>query len=409
MTAAERVVVTGMAGLAANGSDTPAFWAATLAGRSGLGRLTRFDGSGYPVTVVAEVPDFSAPDHVIGRLMVQTDLWTQFALTTSDRALADAEIELTDIPEHSMAVITASSSGGNEFGQIEIERLWHKGPQHVGPYPSIAWFSAATTGQLSIKHGMKGPCGVIVAEQAGGLDAIGHARRAIRKGATMALTGGTEAPIGPYALTCQLAAGILDPQDDPDQAYLAFDPRAQGHVPGEGGAILVIEEESAARRRSAPQIYGEIAGYAATYGTGDRSGPVLRAAIEQALADAEVTPADVDVVFADAAGVPAADQVEIDILAEVFGPRGVPVTAPKTLIGRVYAGGPALDVVCALLAIRDQVVPPMRVLDPTLDLPLDLVTETRPATVRTALILARGYGGFTSALVVRAVPEHAKS
>ncbi|WP_433172892.1 ketosynthase chain-length factor [Actinoallomurus sp. CA-150999] len=398
-----RALVTGLAAVAPNGADTREFWASTLAGVSGLRRISRFNAEDFPVRIAGLVPLRDGED-CEPRLNVQTDRWTQLALVAGDRALADAGLVPAELPAYDMAVITASSSGGNEFGQREIQALWSEGPRSVGPFQSIAWFYAATTGQLSIKNGMKGPCGVLVTEQAGGLDALGQARRALRRDADVVLTGGTEAPVGPYALTCQLTSGLLSTVDDPARAYLPFDVDACGHVPGEGGAILVVENEEHARARGA-RVYGEVAGYAATFDPRPGSGrpPTLARAIEGALADAGVGAADVDVVFADGAGVPDQDRREAEALTSVFGPRGVPVTAPKTLYGRLYAGGPPLDVVAALLAIRDGVIPPTyggTRLAPGCD--LDLVREARHGTVRTALLVARGFDGFNAALVVRA-------
>src|SRR5256886_8162427 len=115
-------------------------------------------------------------------------------LTAAEDALADAAVDPAGLPEFEMAVVTASSSGGTEFGQNEIQRLWKSGPQFVGAYQSIAWFYAATTGQISIRHGMRGPCGVICGEQAGGLDAIGQTRRPLRGRSKPVVTGGTHRP-----------------------------------------------------------------------------------------------------------------------------------------------------------------------------------------------------------------------
>jgi minimal PKS chain-length factor (CLF/KS beta) len=402
-----RSLITGLAAIAPNGSDTKSFWEATLDGVTGLGPITRFDAAGHQVSVVGEVADLEPADLIEGRLVAQTDRWTQFGLTAAARALEDAGLVPDEQPEYSTAVITASSSGGNEFGQREIGKLWGRGPKHVGPYQSIAWFYAATTGQISIKEGMKGPCGVLVAEQAGGLEVFRHSRRALRTGdAAHVVTGGVEAPIGPYALTCQSAAGGFSGAADPARAYLPFDRAAGGYVPGEGGAILIAETEAGARARGVERPYGEIAGYGATFDPHPGSGrePGLRRAVVQALADARVRPDEVDVVFADGLGLPEADRLEAEAICAVFGARAVPVTVPKVMTGRLYAGGAPLDVVAALLAIRDGVLPPTPgVTDLAPGCELDLVTQTRAARVRTALVLARGYGGFNAALVVRAV------
>src|SRR3989440_2480941 len=136
-------------------------------------------------------------------------------LAAAQMAMQDAGLDPKSVDDkYRMGVITASSSGGNEFGQKEIQSLWGKGPIFVGAYQSIAWFYAATTGQIAIKHGMKGPSGVIVTEQAGGLDALQHSRRTMRRNVDAVISGGTEGPIGPYALTCQMRNGLLSSRKD---------------------------------------------------------------------------------------------------------------------------------------------------------------------------------------------------
>ncbi|WP_026316506.1 ketosynthase chain-length factor [Actinokineospora enzanensis] len=396
-------VVTGMGALAPNGFGVEQYWTALLKGVSGIGPITRFDPAGYPTRLAGEVSGFDASAHLPARLLPQTDHMTRMALLASDWALADAGVDPVTVPEFDMGVVTASASGGFEFGQRELEKLWRHGSQHVSAYQSFAWFYAVNTGQISIRHGMRGPSGVLVAEQAGGLDAIAQARRHVRRGTRLVMTGGVDSSLCPWGLVAQLPSGRLSPVDDPETAYLPFDERACGHVPGEGGAILVVEDAASAARRGA-RAYGEIAGWGAAL---DPAGPVtsdgLCRAIRSALADASVDPAEVDAVFADAAGMPELDQAETSALTEVFGARAVPVTAPKTTIGRLYSGGAPLDVVAALLSIRDGLLPPTVGTSRIACADLDLVLDTpRALSAHTVLILARGYGGFNSALVVRA-------
>jgi act minimal PKS chain-length factor (CLF/KS beta) len=200
----------------------------------------------------------------------------------------------------------------------------------------------------------------------------------------------------------QLAGDRLSTSDDPARAFLPFDARAGGHVSGEGGALLVLEDANSARERGAT-IYGEIRGYGATFDPRPGQGrePGLRRAAEIALADAGVRAGEVDVVFADAAAVPELDRIEAEAITALFGPYGVPVTAPKTNTGRLYSGGAPLDVATALLALRDSVVPPTSHVAPDEAYRLDLVLDTaRDLPCCTALVLARGHGGFNSALVV---------
>jgi len=306
-----------------------------------------------------------------------------------------------------MGVVTANASGGFEFGQRELQKLWSKGSRFVSAYQSFAWFYAVNTGQISIRHGMRGPCGVLVTEQAGGLDAVAEARRNIRRGTRVVLTGGMDASLCPWGLVAQITSGGLSSCDDPSRAYRPFDHGASGWVPGEGGAILVLEAATSARERGAQNIYGEVAGYAATFDPKPGSGrePGLRRAAELALADAGVSAREIDVVFADASGVPELDRIEAQAITALFGPYGVPVTAPKTMTGRLYSGGAPVDLAAALLSIRDEMIPPTINVDHIApDIAIDLVTgEPRLQRVEGALVLARGHGGFNSAMVVRAV------
>ncbi|MDH6113743.1 act minimal PKS chain-length factor (CLF/KS beta) [Kitasatospora sp. MAP12-15] len=400
-----RPVVTGLGVVAPTGIGARQHWESVLAGKSGLGRITRFDAGGYPVRVAGEVSGFQANDEVPGRLVPQTDRFTHFALAATEAALDDAGADPADLPEYELAVVSTSSSGGTEFGQREMEQLYQNGSSWVSAYQSIAWFYAATTGQVSIRHGMRGPCGVLCCEQSGGLDALGQARRLLDTGSRLVVSGGTDASLCPYGLVAQLSTGELSTEDDPARAYLPFDASASGFVPGEGGAFLVVETAASAAERGASH-YGELLGYAAGFDPppGSDRPPVLASVIRRALADARLAPGEVDVVFADACGIPERDRIEARAITEVFGPGAVPVTAPKTLTGRLYAGGAALDTATALLALSAGVVPHTAGLGrPAPDCEIDLVLDRpRQTSPRTALVLARGYGGFTSALLVGA-------
>jgi len=400
MTAVD-VVVTGLGVIAPNGIGVRDYWDATLSGRSGLGVITRFDSTDYPARVGGEVLGFDAVEHLPKRLLPQTDRMTQYALAVTDWAIRDAGVDLADFGEFGAGVVTASGSGGFEFGQRELQKLWGSGPELVSAYQSFAWFYAVNTGQISIRNGLRGHSSVVVAEQAGGIDATAQAARLVRNGTLeLAVAGGFEASLCPWGLVAQIPSGLLSTVADPARAYLPFDSDASGWVVGEGGAIMILEAADAARERGA-HVYGRVAGHASTFdpkpGSGRPDG--LAKAIRGALARAQVEPGDVDVVFADAAGVPDLDYAETCALAEVFGVRGVPVTAPKTMTGRLSAGA-AVDVATALLAMRDGVVPPA--VGTRAPAELDLVLgRPRDLAVRTALVVARGYGGYNSALVLR--------
>ncbi|MEV6948441.1 beta-ketoacyl synthase N-terminal-like domain-containing protein [Streptomyces sp. NPDC051172] len=395
-------VVTGLGVVAPTGLGAERHWQATLAGRSAVGRVTRFDPGRYPSTLAGEVGDFRPQEHLPSRLLPQTDPMTRLALVASDLAVADAGTDVGADGGYGVGVVSASSAGGFAFGHNELHKLWSQGPEHVSAYQSFAWFYAVNTGQISIRHGSRGPSGVLVTEQAGGLDAVGQGRRHVRQGVPAVVVGGVDGSLCPWGWVGLQASGRLSRRADPARAYLPFDADANGHVPGEGGALFVLESAaSAAARGSVP--YGEIAGYAATFDPPAGSGRprTLRRAAELALAEAGLEPSGIGVVFADADGSPEEDAAEAEALRALFGSYGVPVTAPKTMTGRLGAGGAALDLATALLTLREGVIPPtVHVARPAPAYELDLVLAPRPLPTPAALVLARGYGGFNAAMVV---------
>ncbi|MFC9246314.1 ketosynthase chain-length factor [Streptomyces sp. NPDC057136] len=402
-----RSVITGIGVVAPNGTGAGAFWKGTQEGLSVLDRVSREGCEHLPLRVAGEVRDFDAVALIEERYLVQTDRFTHFAMAAADLALADARLGRADYEgsPFSVGVVTAAGSGGGEFGQRELQRLWGEGSRYVGPYQSIAWFYAASTGQISIRGGFKGPCAVVASDEAGGLDALMHAARSIHRGTGAVVVGAAEAPLAPYSVVCQLGYEDLSTCEDPTRAYRPFTSDACGFVPAEGGAMLVVEEEAAARGRGAV-IRAELAGHAATF-TGssrwEQSREGLARAITGALKEARCAPEEIDVVFADALGVPAADRAEAMAIADALGPHGrrVPVTAPKTGTGRAYCGAPVLDTAAAVLAMEHGLIPPTpNVFDVCHD--LEVVTgRARPAELRTALVLSRGLMGSNSALVLR--------
>jgi len=410
---AGQLVVTGLGVIAPSGVGTEQHWSSLLRGELKVGTIDSFDPAGYPASLAGQVRGFVPTEFVDERLLVQTDRWSWMSLAAAQMALDDAGYDPADHDPYATSVFLSAGSGGNEFGQREIQALWSRGRRAVGAYQSIAWFYAASTGQVSIRHGTKGPSGVVVSEGAGGLDSIGWARRAVRRGTSAVLVGGTEAGITPYALTCQATSGRLSTAREPKEGYKPFDAAAGGHVLGEGGAVLLLEDAAAAERRGAAGVWGEIAGYGATHDAyhHEAAAPDSRQfarAMRTALDDAGLRPQDVDLVVADGAGTPELDALEAQALRSVFAARTDPVTvtAPQGFTGRLMAGGSALNVATALLAMRHGMVPAVGNLDrPGPSYGLDLVQGApRRKPVRTALVNARGFGGFNSALVLRAVP-----
>ncbi|MER7953811.1 ketosynthase chain-length factor [Streptomyces sp. NPDC096030] len=402
----QRAVVTGIGVIAPNGLHADAYWKSVREGLGLLDLITREGCDGLPLKVAGEVRGFDASTLIEERFLVQTDRFSHYAMAAASLALDDAGLARDDPEEpFSIGVVTAAGSGGGEFGQRELQKLWGQGSKFVGPYQSIAWFYAASTGQISIRSGFKGPCGVVASDEAGGLDAVAHAARAVRRGTGAVIVGAAEAPLAPYSMVCQLGYPELSTVEEPDRAYRPFTTGACGFVPAEGGAMLVVEDEARARDRGAA-VRAFVAGHAATFTGASRweeSREGLARAIRGALDEAGCAPEEIDVVFADALGVPEADRAEALAIADALGPHGgrVPVTAPKTGIGRAYCGAPVLDIAAAVLAMEHGVVPPTpNVFDICHDLDL-VMSRARPAELRTALVLSRGLMGSNAALVVR--------
>jgi minimal PKS chain-length factor (CLF/KS beta) len=403
-----RAAITGIGVVAPSGKSVAEHWVTVTSGASRIGPITIFDPSNYPTRLAGEVAGFDVTGKVDGRLVVQTDRWTWMAFVAAKQAIDDARLDLSTTDPYDVSVVMASSSGGNEFGQRELQQLWGQPARKVGAYQSIAWFYAATVGQLSIKHQAKGPSSVLVSESAGGLDSLAHAARTIARGTPVVLAGGLEAPLSPYALACQLRSGRLATTTDPRRAYRPFDVEACGYVPGEGGAVLIVEDLEHALARGAPHIYAELAGWGNTH-DGHRStletaadGRQYARAMRRALERAGTAPDEVGLVIPDAVGVPEADRGEAWAISSVFGPGGVPVTSHKPLTGRLYQGGSALDVATALLVLRNQVVPATAGTDrPAEGCELDFVRTSRQEAMDQVLVCARGFDGYNSSLLLR--------
>ncbi|MEV8623622.1 ketosynthase chain-length factor [Streptomyces sp. NPDC051079] len=407
-----RAVVTGIGVIAPNGLSAEAYWKAVREGVGALDRITREGCEHLPLKVAGEVRGFEASSLIEERFVVQTDRFSHYAMAAASMALDDAGLGDDPAEPFDIGVVTAAGSGGGEFGQRELQKLWGQGSKFVGPYQSIAWFYAASTGQISIRSGFKGPCGVVASDEAGGLDSVAHAARAVRRGTGAVIVGAAEAPLAPYSMVCQLGYPELSTVEEPDRAYRPFTTGTCGFVPAEGGAMLVVEDETRARDRGAA-VRAVVAGHGATFTGASRweeSREGLARAVRDALAEAACAPEEIDVVFADALGVPEADRAEALAIADVLGAHAtrVPVTAPKTGIGRAYCGAPVLDIAAAVFAMEQGLVPPTpNVFDISHDLDL-VMSRARPAELRTALVLSRGLMGSNAALVVRRGDESAR-
>ncbi|MYD31199.1 MAG: beta-ketoacyl-ACP synthase II, partial [Nitrospira sp. SB0661_bin_20] len=260
-----RVVITGLGAVTPLGVGVDKTWHAVCAGKSGIGPVTRFDASGYPCRIAAEVKDFDPADHVEKKEIKKMDTFIQYAVAASQEAVDDAGITITSDVAERVGVYIGAGIGGLPAIEQYHKVLQDKGPGRVSPFFIPMVIVNLASGQVAIRFGAKGPNSCAVTACATGNHCIGDACRIIQRGeADVMLAGGTESTICPLALAGFAAAKALSRRnDDPQRASRPFDRDRDGFVIGEGAGVLVLEELKHAQQRGA-KIYGELAGYAMT-------------------------------------------------------------------------------------------------------------------------------------------------
>ncbi len=395
-------VVTGYGAVTPAGTGVDQLWESISARTNHITvRPPNTDGSIYRHTLQARVVE-DVSTLIPSRLVKQTDVSTQLALVAAEQALEMSQVTVNSDP-FTLGVCTGNALGGFAFTHNEFRKLWAQGPAAVSVYESFAWFYAVNTGQISIRHGLKGPGRAVVTEQASGLDAIGAALDRIDDGTQAVLTGGADSAFDPWGWVAHAASARMTSSTDPKRAYQPFSPHASGYVPGEGGAMLVLEDHQAATSRHAHAL-GTILAHASTFDAqGDKSGSGLARAIRECLRRADASPADVDVVYLDAVGTPDQDTSEAHAIRSALEGKTTPCTAPKTGYGRLFSGSGPVDVITALLGFEHHVIPGTPTADenPPIDHDIDLVIHARhQQNLDLALVLSRGRLGFNSVVAV---------
>jgi len=405
-----RIAVTGIGIVAPSGMGKRPFWANIKNGRSFVRPITRFDASKYPSHIAGQIEDLDAYSHISERLLKKIDTFSHLALIASELALQDAGIDISKENPNNIGIFMGNAIGGWLYAETELRDLYVEGREGVSPYMASAWFPAAPQGQVSIYYGIKGFSKTIVADRASSLMAIGYAKKTLEKNRLdFILAGGMEAPVTPYALLCCNTYGALSTNNSqPQEAYRPFDKKRDGFVIGEGAGIIILESEERARRRNA-HISAYVAGYATTCDGFDRiqadlSGRQLARAISMALESAKISFQDIDYVCLDGSATVDGDTSEINAIKEVFGDKAasIPVSAPKTMFGNLLGASGAVDVIIAILAMENNMLPPMINLDnPVMDADLNFVRDKGlVCEINNALVISRGRGGINSVLVL---------
>lgn len=419
-----RVVITGLGLVTPLGSDVETTWANLIAGKSGAGRIARFDASDQKCLIACEVKPkdhpwgFDADKRVDHKVQRQVDPFIVFGIDAAGQALEDAG--LTDMDEATK--LRAGCSIGSGIGGlpgIESESLVlaQKGPTRVSPHFVHGRLINLISGQVSIKYGLMGPNHAVVTACSTGAHSIGDAARMIKDDdADIMLAGGAESTICPIGIAGFAQARALSTSfnDQPEKASRPYDKDRDGFVMGEGAGVVVLEELEHAKARGA-KIYGEVIGYGLS---GDAyhvtaphpEGSGAFRSMEMALRKAGLQPSDIDYINAHGTSTPLGDELELGAVRRLFGDAigGVSMSSTKSAIGHLLGGAGAVETIFCILAMRDQIVPPTLNLDNPSESceGVDLVPHTaKKRQVRAVLNNSFGFGGTNASLVVRQYTE----
>ena len=403
-----RVVITGIGAVTPLGNTAAESWQAVKDGVCGIAPITLYDHSNQKVSLAAEVKNFDPTVALDKKEARRMDRFTQFAVTAAVEAVQDSGLNLEQEDTARCGVSVSSGIGGIATIQFSCEAGNVRGFDKVSPFFIPMSITNLAAGHVAIRLGLHGMCICPVAACAGGSNAVGDAFRHIRDGyAEVMLSGGAEASITPLAMGGFTSMSALTTASDPNRASIPFDAERSGFVMGEGAAILVLEELDHALARNA-KIYGEVVGYGATCDAyhitaPDPKGTWSAACIQQALADADMTPEQVDYVNAHGTSTPLNDSGETAAIHQVFGDhaKNLMVSSTKSMTGHLLGASGAVEAMFSVLALKDGYVPATinyQVPDPACD--LDIVpNEGRQADIKVAISDSLGFGGHNTCLV----------
>jgi 3-oxoacyl-[acyl-carrier-protein] synthase II len=416
-----RVVVTGLGLVTPLGGDVETTWRNLLAGKSGIGPITRFDTTEHKAKIAGEVkpkdhPNGFDPDkRVDHKVQRQVDPFIVYAIDAAGQALEDAGLaDMDQDLKERTGVSIGSGIGGLPGIESESLVLADKGPGRVSPHFVHGRLINLTSGQVSIKYGLMGPNHSVVTACSTGAHSIGDAARMIKDGdADVMLAGGAESTINPLGVAGFAQARALNTSwnDRPEQASRPYDKNRDGFVMGEGAGVVVLEEYEHAKARGA-KIYAEVVGYGLS---GDAyhvtaphpEGRGAELAMKMALRKAGLEPKDIDYVNAHGTST-MADTIELAAVKRVLGHDlgGASMSSTKSAIGHLLGGAGAVETIFCILAIRDQIVPPTLNLDDPDEGTegVDLVPhKAKKRPVRAALNNSFGFGGTNASVVVKKV------
>ena len=405
-----RVVVTGLGCVTPLGVDTVSTWEGASTGRSGIRRIDRFDASEFSVQFAGQVPGEIRIQDLSSKEARRLDRFILLALGAAQEALRDAGVEVTPESGDRIGAAIGTGIGGIQTLYEGYQTLATAGPRRVSPFIIPMSIGNMAAGYVAIRNGLRGPNLCHVSACTSGAHSIGESARLIERGdADVMLAGGSEAAATQIGLAGFGAMRALSTRNEtPEAASRPFDLDRDGFVIGEGAAILVLEELEHARARGA-KIRGHVLGYATTCDAAHVAIPTEDAEGAQrcmrlALADAGLSPADVDYLNAHATSTPAGDPAEARAIRAVFGPHvdRVAVSSTKSMTGHLLGAAGALEALLCIRALETGLLPPTINLErPDPECALDHVAnKARQARARVALSNSFGFGGSNATLVL---------
>lgn len=405
-----RVVVTGIGlitPLAHTAADT---WAALLAGQSGVDYIRKFDTEKFSVKFAAEVKNFDPLTYIEKKEARKMGAFIHYAIAASDEAVRDSGL---DIEANADNIGVYISSGIGDFWAIEREheKLLNDGPSRVSPFFITSAIVNLAAGQVSIRHGAKGPNSATATACAAGAHAIGDSFRMIQRGdADAMICGGAESAITPMSVAGFASMRALSTRnDDPPRASRPFERDRDGFVIGEGAGLLVLEELESAQRRGA-RIYAEIVGYGMTSDAfhitkpDEQAGGVVRV-IQRTLKDAGVAPEVVDYINAHGTSTPYNDKFESLAIKKAFGEHAykLAISSTKSMTGHLLGAAGGIEAAFSVLALQQGIMPPtINYVNPDPECDLDYIpNESRRKPIRYALSNNFGFGGTNAALLFK--------
>jgi 3-oxoacyl-[acyl-carrier-protein] synthase II len=393
------------------GVGTEETWRNLLAGQSGVAPITHFDTTGYAATIAAEVKGFDPQQYVEKKEVKKMGLFIQFALAASQFAKEQAQLEVTPEFADRTGVYIGSGIGGFDVIEREHTALLQGGPRKISPFFIPAAIVNLASGFVSIRWGAKGPNSATCTACSSSSHAVGDSFKLIQRGAAdVMVCGGAEAAITPMGVGGFAAMRALSTRNhEPAKASRPFDRDRDGFVIGEGAGILILEEMDFALKRGAP-ILAEVVGYGMsgdafhiTQPAEDADGAVR--VMQNALADANVLPEQVDYINAHGTSTPYNDRMETLAIKKVFGTHAgkLAISSTKSMTGHLLGGAGGLEAGITVLALRDQTLPPtINLENPDPDCDLDYVpNQSRKATINYALSNSFGFGGTNAALLFK--------